>query len=108
MEQIRCFKKSYGKFVLSLRCATLSGGRLNILPCLSDLVAMRVTLQDVCPLCHASEETVLHIFVHCPLAQQVWSTSFLGLYAPFVGSFQELLKTSGRWCCGGFDASYLD
>ncbi|VFQ81500.1 unnamed protein product [Cuscuta campestris] len=63
----------------------------NILPCLNNLVTKRVTVQDVCPLCHTSEETVLHIFVHCPFARQVWGASFLGWYAPAVGSFHDWL-----------------
>ncbi|VFQ97824.1 unnamed protein product [Cuscuta campestris] len=40
----------------------------DIVPCLSNLVLKRVPVENVCPLCHASKETILHIFFTCPFA----------------------------------------
>ncbi|VFQ97337.1 unnamed protein product [Cuscuta campestris] len=64
----------------------------NILPVLDNLARKGMPIRNTCPLCQSSEETVLHLFISCSFARQVWTSSILGWYTPHVNGFVVWLE----------------
>ncbi|XP_021603788.1 uncharacterized protein LOC110608804 [Manihot esculenta] len=49
----------------------------------------RVPIDSMCPLCHETPETVLHILVQCPFARSCWLSLPLGWPAFSAASLRE-------------------
>jgi len=54
----------------------------NIIPTRGNLRWRGVPLDTICPLCFQDSETTDHLFMNCPLVQQVWFLSPLGARPP--------------------------
>ncbi|VFQ67010.1 unnamed protein product [Cuscuta campestris] len=69
----------------------------NILPVLDNLARKEMPIQNTCPLCQSSEETVLHLFVSCSFARQtrndrVWrgrNSAPIGTWLKAKAHFEE-------------------
>ncbi|KAH9763200.1 putative reverse transcriptase/RNA-dependent DNA polymerase [Citrus sinensis] len=53
----------------------------NVVPTTDNLIQRRVEVNSICPICNASNESLLHILVKCPFAKTCWLLSLVG----FVG-----------------------
>ncbi|CAI9785166.1 unnamed protein product [Fraxinus pennsylvanica] len=67
---------------------------LNVLPTTDQLRAKRVDVDSHCPVCLTHEESVLHVFVSCELAQKVWETVGIASSPRLVANFQDWLTTT--------------
>ncbi|KAG8646082.1 hypothetical protein MANES_10G125312v8 [Manihot esculenta] len=66
-----------------------SKGHYSVKSAYKFLVAGRVPVDSMCPLCHEAPETVLHILVQCPFAHSCWLSSPLNWPAFSTASFWE-------------------
>lgn len=66
----------------------------NILPTRGNLRRRRVPIDPICPLCFQEAESSEHLFLYCPLAQQVWFSSLLGIKPP---PNADLLQWLSSW-----------
>ncbi|XP_012087681.1 uncharacterized protein LOC105646438 [Jatropha curcas] len=65
----------------------------EVVPCLQLLRKRRVNVEIMCPKCHASEESLLHLFVQCSFARSVWMLTSVGWQFPRVSSWRAWLET---------------
>ena len=57
----------------------------NVIPMADNLIKRRVQVNFICPICNASNESLLHILVECPFAKTCWLLSLVG----FVGGCKD-------------------
>lgn len=65
--------------------------RIKILPIGKRLVTRHVPIMDLCPMCQRESESIMHIFIQCAFAKEVWRQSPLGWFNPQVNSFLDRL-----------------
>ena len=64
----------------------------NILPTRGRLEQKGVNLDPICPLCFSETETTEHLFMRCPMVQQLWFISALGIHIPQHVSLAQWLQ----------------
>lgn len=66
-----------------------------------------ISLDTICPLCYSEKESREHLFMLCPLVQQIWFASPLGLHIPhnvnLLSWLQSWLKSPNIYAAQLFD-----
>lgn len=48
---------------------------IDVLPVITQLRSKRGDVSALCPVCCQADETIMHLFLQCPLAHEVWNLS---------------------------------
>ncbi|XP_074298841.1 uncharacterized protein LOC141629796 [Silene latifolia] len=78
----------------------------NILPTNVNLISRGMNIEPACPFCHASSESMDHLFRSCLITQHLWKSSTLGInsmsnpYIPFTSRLMDLLSYFSRQSYG--------
>jgi uncharacterized membrane protein len=67
----------------------------GLLPLDNILRKLGLSLASKCFLCYSHEETILHIFFYCPVAQHLWKHCLGSLILDLEDIFQQI---QFRWC----------
>ncbi|GLT61404.1 hypothetical protein SLA2020_341140 [Shorea laevis] len=59
---------------------------LNSLPSMDNLVKRGIVQEALCPICHSSDETLMHLLFFCPHVEPIWFGSALGLNPRQLGA----------------------
>ncbi|KAH9726440.1 reverse transcriptase domain-containing protein [Citrus sinensis] len=68
----------------------------NVIPTSDNLLQRRVEVQTLCPICHSSSESILHILVTCHFAKSCWISSVIGFNGTCLTFVQWMEDLFGR------------
>ncbi|XVE49463.1 hypothetical protein DITRI_Ditri01bG0084400 [Diplodiscus trichospermus] len=98
-------RRKFWKFVWALQVPpkvknSLWRAASNILPTYDNLIEKKVSVCSTCPMCHLANETILDIFVDCPVAKWCWCIAGVSLVKDGHYDFASCLAAFFDKCRG--------